>query len=184
MILLLAAFLFTGVVGLLDPSPVRLVTSIQCLPDRERRGQRWYTFSDLGQACLTLSLVIPFAFWEWSVLHPPILHSRIGSLSLYPSCLAHVVVVLHSQGINNILLVTEVCVSNSTASSANHTTQGTPPPFDLLPLMTPDLPFKILQIIVPLQLPALALLPPQSKIGVSPLNPSFPHWGAANAIFL
>jgi hypothetical protein len=76
--------------------------------------------------------------------------------------------VLHSQSTNNQLLVTAVCVSNSTASSANHTAQCTPLSFDFLPLMTPDHPFKILQIIVSLQLPALASLPPQSKIGASP----------------
>ena len=85
-----------------------------------------------------------------------------------PPVYTHVAVVLHSQSTNNQLLVTAVCVSNSTASSANRTAQCTPLSFDFLPLMTPDHPFKILQIIVSLQLPALASLPPQSKIGASP----------------
>jgi hypothetical protein len=180
--------LFTGFIGLLDPhcQSDSLHPSEGCLilGNEDRDG----TFSDFvyrplgGRARLTFSLVIPFAFWERSRIppsHPPL--SLPGSLSIlarvsHPSCLCSCT--------NNILLVTAVCVSNSTASSAHCTAQCPPLSHVFLPSMTRDRPYKILQIIVPLQLQALALMPPQSKICTSSKKPSFSRWRAASAIFL
>ena len=80
--------------------------------------------------------------------------------------------------------MTAVCASNSAASSAHHTARCPPPSLVFLPSVTWDCPYKILQIIVPIQLPVLASFPPQRKICALPKNPSFFHWRATNAIFL
>jgi hypothetical protein len=136
----------------------------------------------VGRARLTFSLVIPFAIWERSCIppsHPPL--SLPGSLSILARVL-HLTCLCSCT--NNILLVTAVHVSNSTASSAHCTTQCSPLSHVFLPSMTRDPPNKILQIIVLLQLPALALMPPQSKICALSKKPLFSHWCAASAIFL
>jgi hypothetical protein len=179
---------FTGFIGLLDPHcqsdsshPYEICL---ILGNEDRDG----TFSDIvyrpfgGPGSLTFSLVIPFAFWVQSHIppsHPPL--SLPGSFLilarvLHPSCLCSCT--------NNILLVTAVCVSNSTASSTHRTAQCPPLSHVFSPSMTQDHPYKILQIIVPLQLPALALMPPQSKICALSRKPSFSHWHASSAIFL
>ncbi len=121
-------------------------------------------------------------FGSGIVLHPPILPSHyLGSLLILAR-------VLHSSCLcsytNNILLVTAVYVSNSTASSGHCTAQCPPLSHVFLPSNTRDHPYKILQIIISLQLPALAFMPPQSKICVlSKKNFCF-CWHAASAIFL
>ena len=109
-------------------SPVRLIASTRSpLPDRGRWWQ-WYFFwfcltPPIRRAGLALLVQSSYPVWNLGAVSYFALPSSPLALARSPSSqgyhipfLCSCCCLLHPQGINNILLVTVVCVSNSTAS--------------------------------------------------------------------